>query len=148
MLSFCLAALMATAPADTTELPFYPAPISHVEVGGRALAVYDSGGGGEPVVLIHGLGTNLAFWRETIPALEAAGHRAIALDLPGYGLSDKNAVSGTMADFASAVAGTMDALGLRQSDVVGLSMGGQIALTLALEHPDRVQKLALLSPAE
>lgn len=150
MLALCLAALMAApnaAPADTTDLPFYPAPIAHVEVDGRALAVYDGGGEGEPVVLIHGLGTNLAFWRETIPALEAAGRRVIALDLPGYGLSDKADVSGTMPDFAAAVAGTMDALGVAGADVVGISMGGQIALTLALDHPDRVRRLALLSPA-
>lgn len=150
MLALCLAALMAvppSAPADTTDLPFYPEPISHVEVDGRALAVYDGGGEGAPVVLVHGLGTNLAFWRETIPALEAAGRRVIALDLPGYGLSDKADVSGTMPDFAAAVAGTMDALGVAEADVVGISMGGQIALTLALDHPDRVRRLALLSPA-
>lgn len=149
MLAFCLAALMAApnaAPPDTTDLPFYPEPISYVDVDGRQLAVYD-GGEGEPVVLIHGLGTNLAFWRETIPALEAAGRRVIALDLPGYGLSDKADVSGSMPDFAAAVAGTLDALDVAEADVVGISMGGQIALTLALDHPDRVRRLALLSPA-
>lgn len=149
MLTVCLAALMAapTSLADTTDLPFYPEPISAVEVDGRALAVYDTGGDAEPVVLVHGLGTNLAFWRETIPALEAAGRRVVALDLPGYGLSDKGGVSGTMADFAAAVAGTMDALDVPTADVVGISMGGQIALTLALDHPGRVRRLALLSPA-
>jgi pimeloyl-ACP methyl ester carboxylesterase len=146
MLALALAALMA-APADTTDLPSYPGPVAHVEVDGRALAVYDGGGGGAPVVLVHGLGTNLSVWRGTIPALEAAGRRVVALDLPGYGLSDKADVSGTMTDFAAAVVGTMDALGLRRSDVVGISMGGQIALTLALDHPDRVRRLALLSPA-
>ena len=67
MLAFCLAALMAApspAPADSVDLPYYPAPISMVDVAGRAVAVYDTGGEGEPVVLLHGLGTNLAFWRE------------------------------------------------------------------------------------
>ena len=150
MLAFCLAALMAVpspAPADSVDLPYYPAPISIVDVDGRAVAVYDTGGEGEPVVLLHGLGTNLAFWRGTIPVLEAEGRRVIALDLPGYGLSDKDGVDGTMGGFATAVAGTMDALGVPEADVVGISMGGQIALTLALDHPDRVRRLALLSPA-
>ncbi|MEM1115636.1 MAG: alpha/beta fold hydrolase [Bacteroidota bacterium] len=146
MLALALAALMA-APADTTDLPHYPASVAHVEVDGRALAVVDTGGEGVPVVLVHGLGTNLSIWRETIPALEAAGRRAVALDLPGYGLSAKDGVSGTMPGFAAAVAGTMDALGIAQADVVGLSMGGQIAMTLALEHPARVRRLGLLSPA-
>ncbi len=148
MLALCLAALMSTfsAPADTT-LPFYPGPVQRLDVGGRRLAVLDTGGEGAPVVLVHGLGTNLSFWRETIPALEADGRRVVALDLPGYGLSDKEDVSGTMAGFADAVLGVMDALGLGQPDVVGVSMGGQIALTLALDHPDRVRRLALLSPA-
>lgn len=149
-MALLLAALMAAtlpAPADTTDLPFYPSPVSTVEVDGRALAVVDTGGNGAPVVLIHGLGSNLSFWRETIPVLEAAGRRVVALDLPGYGLSDKADADGTMAGFAAAVAGTMDALGIHQSDVVGISMGGQIALTLALDHPARVGRLALLSPA-
>lgn len=148
MLALCLATLMSalSAPADTT-LPFYPGPVHKLDVGGRSLAVLDTGGDGAPVVLVHGLGTNLSFWRETVPALTAAGRRVVALDLPGYGLSDKGCVSGTMADFAAAVVGVMDALGLRQPDVVGVSMGGQIALTLALDHPERVGRLALLSPA-
>lgn len=149
MLALLLAALLAVpaaAPADTT-LPFYPGPVEFVEADGRQLAVYDTGGDGAPVLLIHGLGTNLSVWRGTIPALEAAGRRVVALDLPGYGLSEKEGVSGTMSDFAAAVLGVADALCLRQPDVVGLSMGGQVALTLALEHPDRVGRLALLSPA-
>ncbi|MDT0630134.1 alpha/beta fold hydrolase [Rubrivirga sp. S365] len=147
MIALLLAlAVPLAAPADTT-LPHYPGPVEAVEVGGRALAVYDTGGAGEPVVLVHGLGSNLSFWRATIPALEAAGRRVVALDLPGYGLSDKADVSGTMADFADAVAGVMDARGVDQADLVGVSMGGQIALTLALDRPARVRRLALLSPA-
>ena len=143
-----LTALLAvpTAPADTL-LPSYPGPVGAVDVGGRRLAVYDTGGAGAPVVLVHGLGSNLSFWRATIPALEAAGRRVIAPDLPGYGLSDKAGVSGTMPDFADAVAGVMDALGVDRSDVVGVSMGGQVALTLALDRPARVRRLALVSPA-
>ena len=149
MLLFCLAALMPvlSASADTVDLPYYPGPVRMLDVDGRPLAVLDTGGDGAPVVLVHGLGTNLSIWRATISALHAAGHRVVALDLPGYGLSGKTEVSGTMADFAGAVVGVMDALGLRQPDVVGISMGGQIALTLALDQPRRVRRLALLSPA-
>ena len=69
----------------------------------------------------------------------------VALDLPGYGLSDKADVSGTMSDFVASPANTMDALSVERVDVIGISMGGQIAL--ALNHPDRVRRPTLLSPA-
>ena len=74
-------------------------------------------------------------------------NRVLALDLPGYGLSSKEEVPATMSFFAGVLAGFMDALGVERADVAGLSMGGQIALTLALEHPGRVRSLVLASPA-
>ncbi len=132
---------------QTAALPFYPAPIDTVEVGGRPVAFYDSGGAGEPVLFVHGLGSNLSFWRENLVAFEEAGYRALALDLPGYGLSGKADVPGTMPFFAETVAGFLGALGVEEAHYVGLSMGGQVGLTFALEHPERLRKLVLVSPA-
>lgn len=149
-----LLTLMAlTASPDTTRatLPYYPDAIRYAEVEGHRLAYYDSGATGEdtgkpPLLFVHGLGSNLSFWRYNLNAFTAR-HRVLALDLPGYGLSDKADVDGTMRAFSRAVAGFMDALGIEQAHVVGVSMGGQVAMTLALAAPDRVASLALVSPA-
>lgn len=153
MLSFLLIAsllmpLTPSANADTTAaLPHYPAPIDTVTVDGRAVAYYDSGGSGEAVVFVHGLGSNLSFWKENLPAFEEAGYRVLALDLPGYGLSEKDDVPATMSFFAETVAGFLSALGVEEAHYVGLSMGGQVGLTLALERPERLRRLVLASPA-
>ena len=151
MLTVLLMLSLMPTPTDTAEtLPFYPAPIQSVTVDGTALAYYDSDPGAEAsanvVLLVHGLGSNLSLWRHNLAAL-AAEHRVIALDLPGFGLSGKADVPATMPYFADTIAGFLDALGLAAVDYVGVSMGGQIGLTLALRHPKRVDRLVLASPA-
>jgi pimeloyl-ACP methyl ester carboxylesterase len=139
--------MLATPPlAQTDSLAGYPGPVAFAEVDGHRIAYYQTGEGPGTVVLVHGLGSNLAFWRETIPAL-AEHYRVVALDLPGYGLSSKDDVAGAMDAYASVVVGLMDALGIDRAHYVGLSMGGQIGLTLALSHPHRLDRMVLASPA-
>lgn len=148
MLTLLLMTLLASPASDSLEAfkAPYPTPIDTVMVDDRPIAYHEAGTGDETVVLIHGLGSNLALWRETIPALSES-FRVLALDLPGYGLSGKDEVPGTMDFFANTVVRFMDAHGVDRAHIVGLSMGGQIALTMAIAHPERLNRLVLISPA-
>ena len=143
-----LLVMPATAQSpDVASLPHYPEhALETVTVDDDTLAYLDTGGDGPPLVLVHGLGSNLSLWRDHIDPLSAA-HRVLALDLPGFGVSSKHGVSGRMTDFADAVRGFVDALDLAPVTYVGVSMGGQIGLTLALEAPAVVERLVLVSPA-
>ena len=103
-------------------------------------------GEGDPILFLHGLGMTRTGWDAQLEAL-ADGHRCVAWDLPGYG------ASAPLGDFslvaaADAAAGLVERLG-GSAHVVGMSMGGMIALELALRHPERVRSLALVdtSPA-
>lgn len=85
-------------------------------------------GRGEPLVLIHGLGSRWQVWRPVLDRL--AGHRdVIALDLPGFGAS-RSVAAGSVPGLADRVASFLDALGLRRPELAGSSLGGGIALEL------------------
>jgi pimeloyl-ACP methyl ester carboxylesterase len=101
-------------------------------------------GAGETVVLLHGLGGSRTAWGPQLEAL-SAHHRVVAWDLPGYGASAPLDDPLTFPALADAVARLLDALATDRAHVVGLSMGGIIALHAAVRHPDRVRSLALLS---
>jgi pimeloyl-ACP methyl ester carboxylesterase len=104
-------------------------------------------GTGRPVVMLHGLGATKASFLPTVAAL-TDHHRAIAVDLPGFGDSAKPLGAAYHAPFfANSVVELLDALGLERVDVIGNSMGGRVALELGLRHPDRVRRLVLLSPS-
>jgi pimeloyl-ACP methyl ester carboxylesterase len=106
-----------------------------------------SAGAGEPVVCVHGLGGTKASFLPTVAAL-ADRNRVIALDLPGFGESDKPITAAYDAPyFAKAVAGLLDSLDIEQAHVIGNSLGGRVALELGMLWPDRVRGLVLLSPA-
>lgn len=104
-------------------------------------------GTGDPVVCLHGLGGTKASFLPTVGAL-AADHRVIAVDLPGFGESDKPIGAPYDARwFARVVCGLLDALGIERAALVGNSMGGRIAIETGLEAPDRTAGLVMLSPA-
>lgn len=105
-------------------------------------------GEGRPVVMIHGLGGNHEnFTYALVPELER-DFRVIAIDRPGCGWSDRDgADQATLAEQARMIADFIAAEDLGQPLVVGHSLGGAIALALALNHPDRVGALALICPA-
>jgi len=98
-------------------------------------------GTGEPVVLIHGLDSSARMnWQMpgTIDAL-ARDHQVIAIDLPGYGESDKPADPAAYGEqWIDDVILLLDHLNIRKAHIVGYSMGGMVALKLIAEHPDRV----------
>ena len=101
-----------------------------------------------PVVLVHGLGGQSEDWRNLRPYIVAANRRVYMPDLPGYGRSDRpQDFSYSIPDEANAVVGFMDALGLKQVDLGGWSMGGWIAQRMAYDHPDRIKRLMLFDSA-
>lgn len=103
---------------------------------------------GPPVVLVHGLGGRAEDWQNLAPYLTKAGYRVYLPDLPGYGQSEKPAsFSYSVSDEAGVVVGFLDALGLKQVNLGGWSMGGWIVQRVAAEHPDRVGKLMLFDSA-
>lgn len=101
-------------------------------------------GAGRPVVLLHGLGDDHGLWRHVVPAIADAGE-AIAVDLPGHGRSGPIPDGASIGWMAGEVAALLDALDLRNVVLVGLSMGGGVAQTVALDHPARIGALGLVS---
>jgi pimeloyl-ACP methyl ester carboxylesterase len=102
-------------------------------------------GSGRDVVLIHGNPSNTYTWRKVIAPL-ATRYRVHAIDLPGYGFSDKpdDAARFTTAALARDVTGYLDAVGVGRAVLVGSSMGGYVASEAAIRYPDRVAALVLV----
>lgn len=142
-----LAALSAVY-ARWTERRF-PAIGRMVDVGGYRLHVVERGDPSdpEPLVFLHGASGNL---RDQLAAHEDAlppGRRALFVDRPGHGHSDRGPVSNaTPAGQADALAAVLRAMGIARATVAGHSYGGAVALAFALRHPERTAALLLLSP--
>jgi len=122
-----------------------PAPRT-IRVGDRALNYLALGAGGTPVLFLHGFGGDLNNWMFNQPVL-AETRATLALDLPGHGASSKAAGDGSPAALAAAVAGFLDGLGVERAHLVGHSLGGAVALVLALERPDACASLTLIASA-
>jgi 4,5:9,10-diseco-3-hydroxy-5,9,17-trioxoandrosta-1(10),2-diene-4-oate hydrolase len=105
---------------------------------------YFCGGSGPPLVLVHGLGSSAAveFYYNLEPL--AAHHRVFAIDLPGFGRSDKPVLEYTIDLFVRAVSDLMACEGIGRAAVMGVSMGGRVALGLALDSPEKVERLVLV----
>lgn len=105
-------------------------------------------GGAKTVLFVHGLGSYLKFWRYQLDAFAARGFRVVAVDMLGYGKSDKPAsFPYTMEAMADVLRELVSALGLERPVIVGHSMGGQTALSLAIRYPEIPGALVLTSPA-
>jgi 3-oxoadipate enol-lactonase len=101
-------------------------------------------GRGEPVLLIHGLGSSGEDWAFQLPAL-ASRHRLIVPDLPGAGRSPKPSGRYSIAGFASVLWLLLDQLGHTRVHLVGFSLGGAVALEMALQRPQAAQRLVLIN---
>lgn len=123
-----------------------PRPYRWVEVDGIDTAYLDTGGAGPVVLLVHGLSSHAAFWQHQVDAL-AEDHRVLAVDLPGFGASDRPDAPYTPPWYAEHLVSFLDVLQIERVHYVGHSMGGQIGLTLALEHEERLSSLILAAPA-
>ena len=116
-----------------------------VEAGGLRWSYLRSGEGGVPLLLIHGFGGDAAGWGFIQGAI-AGDQDVIAVDLPGHGNSEKTVRDGSIGAQADAVIAFLDALGIDKAHLAGHSMGGGIAIDIALKAPDRIASLTLLAP--
>ncbi|MBJ6121988.1 3-oxoadipate enol-lactonase [Sphingomonas mollis] len=102
------------------------------------------GAAARPVlVLLNSIGTDMGLWDTTVPSLLPA-FRVLRIDTRGHGASDVTAGDYTLSMLAADVVAVMDAAGVAQAAVAGVSLGGMIAMQLALDAPDRVTVLALI----
>jgi pimeloyl-ACP methyl ester carboxylesterase len=131
-----------TGSADPGRLRF-----GRIETANHDIAFCEAGEG-PPLICLHGLGGTKASFLPTLSALAPEGHRVIAIDLPGFGDSDKPHNAPFDAPwYADVVVEVLSALGLERASYAGNSMGGRIAIELGISHPDRVDRLVLLAPA-
>jgi len=110
------------------------------------IAYIDQGSGDFTIILVHGLASNAGFWRYNIPELSKK-FRVIAVDLPGYGKSQKGDYPYTLSFYADEIKKLIDELKLKNVVYLGHSMGGQIGLILSIKYPNLLNKLILASPA-
>ncbi|MGC3999898.1 MAG: alpha/beta hydrolase [Anaeromyxobacter sp.] len=165
LLAACAPRYSTRGPLEFQDLPYvgptgqaWPVAYAELPETARAYAMaspprvayveLNRGGPRGTLVFIHGLGSYLKFWWYQLEPFAADGWHVIALDLPGYGKSDKPAsFPYTMEAMADAARELSRGLGAERPVVVGISMGGQTALSWAIRHPDEVRALVLSSPA-
>lgn len=131
-------------PREPLHAEYAPEPSRFVEIDGARIHYRDEGAG-PPLVLVHGTSSSLHTWDGWASRL-APHRRVVRLDLRGFGLTgpvpDRDY---RVARMAEDVARLLDRLGVEQADVAGNSLGGNVAVRFALEHPKRVRKLVLLA---
>jgi pimeloyl-ACP methyl ester carboxylesterase len=118
-----------------------------LDLGGVRLYYYAAGsrGAGEPIVLLHGFPTSGHLWSGVVPLLPT-GHRVVVVDLLGYGRSDPPRDQDvSIRGHARRVVSLLDNLGIDVACIVGHDIGGGIAQSVAVEHPQRVSRLCLAS---
>lgn len=103
---------------------------------------YEAHGEGDPLVLIMGLRRNVEWWYRQIPTL-SKHFEVLVFDNRGAGRTDKPKMDYSIRLFADDTAGLMEALGIREANILGVSMGGYIAQELALNYQNRVKRLVL-----
>jgi pimeloyl-ACP methyl ester carboxylesterase len=134
-------------PRATLEARYLDSPADLRRVGPWQLHVRQSGPPDAPaVVLLHGFGSSLHTWDVWAQGL-ARTHRVVRIDLPGSGLSPPDPAHDYRDERSlDMLIALMDSLGLQRTSLVGHSMGGRIAWTLAAKFPERVDKLVLVAP--
>ena len=105
---------------------------------------YEVSGTGQPVVLIHGLGSSTRDWEAQVPELSQT-YQVITFDLRGHGRSDKPAGPYQISEFAADLAGLLKALGIPSAHIAGVSLGGTVAFQFALDYPALVRSLILVN---
>lgn len=116
-----------------------------LDVGGP-VRVIDHGGDGPLILLVHGLGGSTENWDIVGPKLAGVGH-TVAIDLVGFGDSEPGNRRASVEDNALLVAEVIQVLGHETATVIGNSMGGLIGMLVAVEHPQRIDRLVLVNPA-
>ena len=131
---------------DSIDLIPHPEHSWFTRVGGVRIHYQEAGDEDAPaLILIHGFISSTLIWSDVFLPLAAAGFRVIALDLPGYGYSDKPADGRyTIDSQAYAVVSLMNRLEIDEATIIGASYGGAVAATIALDYPERVSRLVLI----
>jgi len=131
---------------DSIDLIPHPEHSWFTRVGGVRIHYQDAGDEHAPaLILIHGFISSTLIWSDVFLPLADAGFRVIALDLPGYGYSDKPADGRyTIDSQAYAVVSLMNRLEIDEATIIGASYGGAVAATIALDYPERVSRLILV----
>ncbi|HEY3688700.1 MAG TPA: alpha/beta hydrolase [Pseudonocardiaceae bacterium] len=125
-----------------------PGPWTHREISANGIRLHVAEAGTGPlVILLHGFPEFWWSWRHQLPALAAAGRRAVAVDLRGYGDSDKPPRGYDLWTLSGDVAGLVRALGERQADLVGQDWGGILGWCTAALHPRVVRSVTVLAAA-
>ncbi|MGH3797714.1 MAG: alpha/beta fold hydrolase [Pseudonocardiaceae bacterium] len=123
-----------------------PGPWTHRDISANGIRLHVvEAGTGPLVLLLHGFPEFWWSWRHQLPALAAAGHRAVAVDLRGYGDSDKPPRGYDLWTLSGDVAGLVRALGERQADLVGQDWGGILGWCTAALHPRVVRSVTALA---
>lgn len=149
-LIFLVAAVSACRAGAIPESARYPAGSGFhartLTIDGTRLRIIDSGSG-TPVLFLHGFGASMYTWRHVLPVVAGGGYRVIAVDIRGFGFSDKPRHGYSNAAYAQLMTALLDSLHITSAVLVGHSMGGAIATEVALRSPDRVRGLVLLDAA-
>jgi pimeloyl-ACP methyl ester carboxylesterase len=135
------------ANAQDSCLPKYNLAVKTIQLSSGKLA-YAEKGTGQTILFIHGLGGNISHWTKTITDL-SADYKCIAVDLPGYGWSDKQVDTkgkDRLQFYADALGEFLKKKKIKKVILAGHSMGGQIATIMALQNK-RIKKLLLIAPA-
>lgn len=120
--------------------------IKFTEVLNYKVRYAEFGDASDHLLLIHGLGGSAESWIHNIDTFGRHFH-VFAPDLLGFGKSDKPAIKYDMKMFTNFISKFMDVIGIKKTNVIGSSLGGQIVAEFAISHPERVEKLVLVSPA-
>lgn len=110
------------------------------------IAYTKEGTGNKTLVFVHGLSSNADAWYRNIEELKK-NYTCIAIDLPGYGKSYKNAEAFTPTYFAEVIKEFSEKLKLKKFTLIGHSMGGQASIRFATKYPEKLEKLILVAPA-
>ena len=117
-----------------------------IKVGPWNTRYWVAGNDGPVLVLVHGLGGIAENWHRNIAPL-SAGRRVYAVDLPGFGKTDKTPLVGDIRELVDFLGAFLDALGLEKASFAGNSLGGGLILQFAAKHPGRTEKLVLVDNA-
>lgn len=140
MFCFLIVSLPAFGREDFAANADFPYPSKYVEVRGVKMHYVESGSG-EPILLLHGNPTNVYIWRNIMPSV--AGHgRVIAVDLIGFGKSDKPDIEYRFSDHAAYLEAFIEKMGLRNITLVMHDWGSALGFDYASRHPENIRALA------
>jgi pimeloyl-ACP methyl ester carboxylesterase len=136
--------LMLRSQRDDTFLDQYRYVLGeqYLTVDGMRLC-YQERGQGDTVIILPGLATTIDFWQLNVPELEKK-HHVIVIDLPGLGKSDKPDVACDLPWMCDRLVSFLNAKGIQRASFIGGSLGGHLAMLIALRHPERVDSLVLM----